>query len=51
MYVVIIDQAGQVLVERNMKTDPQAFLQIVAPYREDLVVPTTTVRSSPCARV
>ncbi len=24
MYVVIIDQAGEVLVERNMKTDPQA---------------------------
>jgi len=38
MYVVIVDQAGVVLVERNMKTEGQAFLQLVAPYREDLVV-------------
>ena len=38
MYVVVSDQAGQVLVERNMKTDAQAFLQLVAPYRENLVV-------------
>jgi hypothetical protein len=26
MYVVIVDQAGVVLVERNMKTEGQAFL-------------------------
>ena len=38
MYVVVTDQTGQVLVERNMKTDAQAFLQLVAPYREDLAV-------------
>ena len=38
MYVCIIDAAGQVLVHRNMKSTPEAFLATVAPYREDLVV-------------
>ena len=38
MYVCILDAAGQVLVDRNVKTTPEAFLEIVAPYRDDLVV-------------
>ncbi|MGH7410466.1 MAG: IS110 family transposase [Candidatus Methylomirabilis sp.] len=38
MYVVIIDQAAQVLVERNMKTNAEEWLRLIAPYREDLVV-------------
>jgi transposase len=38
MYVCILDQAGEVLVHRNVKACPEAFLEIVAPYREDLVV-------------
>src|SRR2546425_7150955 len=38
MYVCILDAAGQVLVHRNVKSTPEAFLEIVAPYREDLVV-------------
>ena len=38
MYVCILNQAGEVLVHRNVKACPQAFLEIVAPYREDLVV-------------
>ncbi len=38
MYVCILDATGQVLVHRNIKTTPAAFLEIVAPYREDLVV-------------
>jgi transposase len=38
MYVCILDSAGQVLVHRNVKSTPEAFLEIVAPYREDLVV-------------
>jgi transposase len=38
MYVCILDATGQVLVHRNIKTTPAAFLEIVAPYRDDLVV-------------
>jgi hypothetical protein len=38
MYVCILDAAGQVLVHRNVKSTPAAFLEIVAPYRDDLVV-------------
>jgi len=38
MYVCILDSAGTVLVHRNLSTTPDAFLQAVAPYREDLVV-------------
>ena len=38
MYVCILDAAGEVLVHRNVKSTPDAFLEIVAPYRDDLVV-------------
>jgi hypothetical protein len=38
MYVCILDTAGHVLVHRNVKSTPEAFLEIVAPCREDLVV-------------
>ncbi len=38
MYVCILDTAGSVLVHRNLSTTPEAFLQVVAPYREDLVI-------------
>jgi len=32
------DQGGTVVVHRNMSTSPEAFLRVVAPYRDDLVV-------------
>lgn len=38
MYVCILDQAGNVLIHRNLPAEPQAFLTLVAPYREDVVV-------------
>ena len=38
MYVCILDAAGQVLVHRNVPSTPEALLEIVTPYREDLVV-------------
>jgi transposase len=38
MYVCILDAAGQVLVHRNVPSTPTAFLEVVAPYRTDLVV-------------
>ena len=38
MDVCILDPAGQVLVHRNVPSTPAAFLEVVAPYRTDLVV-------------
>ncbi len=38
MYVCILDGAGQVLVHRNVSSTPAAFLDVVAPYRAELVV-------------
>jgi len=38
MYVCILDQAGTILVHKNLPTTPEAFLRVIAPYRDDLVV-------------
>jgi transposase len=38
MYVCILDQAGEVLVHQNVNAGPEAFLKLIAPYREDPVV-------------
>jgi transposase len=38
MYVCILDAAGQVLVHQNLPAKPEAFLEVIAPYREDLGV-------------
>lgn len=38
MYVCVLNATGQVLVHRNVPSTPDAFLDIVAPSREDLVV-------------
>ena len=38
MYVCILDQHGTKLVHKNLPTTPEAFLRILAPYRDDLVV-------------
>src|SRR3989440_10252815 len=38
LYVCILNQAGETVLHRNMKTDPALFLKVIAPYREDLVV-------------
>ena len=38
MYTCIIDNNGDKLFHRNLKTDKQAFLKAITPYREDLVV-------------
>ena len=38
MYLCMLDQTGEVLLHRNFRTNPDAFLKAVAPYREDLVV-------------
>ncbi len=38
MYVCILDRDGQVLVHKNLPSSPKAFLETIAPYRDDLVV-------------
>jgi transposase len=38
MYVCILDQAGTKLVHKNVAATPEAFLRVMAPYRDDLVV-------------
>jgi hypothetical protein len=38
MYVCILDQRGEFLVHRNMKTSPEACLNAIAPYRQGIVV-------------
>ncbi len=38
MYVCILNQAGEILVHKNMPASPEAFLSVIAPYREDVAV-------------
>jgi Transposase len=38
MYVCIVHQSGDIVLHRNMKTNPETFLKAIAPYREGLVV-------------
>ena len=38
MYVCLLDQHGTKLVHKNLPTTPAAFLRVIAPYREELVV-------------
>ncbi len=38
MYLCILDREGNVQLHRNYRTCPEAFLRVVAPYRDDLVV-------------
>src|SRR6266511_2936401 len=38
MYVCILNHGGEILVHRNMKANPESFLQVIAPYPDDLVV-------------
>jgi transposase len=38
MYVCILNQQGEILVHRNIPTNQDAFLAILAPYRDDVAV-------------
>jgi transposase len=38
MYSCILNHAGEIMLHRNMKASPEAFLKAIAPYREGLVV-------------
>jgi hypothetical protein len=38
MYVCILDGTGETVIHQNIRTDPEAFLSVIAAYREDIVV-------------
>jgi transposase len=38
LYVCIIDEAGLIVKHKNIDAEPEAFLNIIAKYREDIVV-------------
>jgi hypothetical protein len=38
MYVCILNQDGEILLHRNMKTSPETLLRNIAPYRADVVI-------------
>ena len=39
MHVCLVNQAGETLVHRNLKTEPELFLAAISPYlQQDLVV-------------
>jgi transposase len=38
MYVYVLNQAGVVLVHKNIAAAPEPLLALIAPYREDLVI-------------
>ncbi len=38
MYVCVLDQEGNVLVSKNIASAPEPFLELIAPYREDVAV-------------
>ena len=45
MYLVVLDQAGAIRLNRNYPARPDAFLAAVAPFRADLVVASECVHS------
>jgi hypothetical protein len=38
MFICILDAAGTIRIHQNINTNPEAFLSIIAPFREDIVV-------------
>ncbi|MEW5993508.1 MAG: transposase, partial [Candidatus Zixiibacteriota bacterium] len=38
MYLCILDGEGNILANKNMKTDPKRLLKTIAPYRENIVI-------------
>ena len=38
MYVCILDNEGEILLHQNIPTQPNRFLKLINPYREDIVV-------------
>ena len=38
MYLCILNREGETVLHRNIKTNPEAFLRAIKPYREDMAV-------------
>ena len=38
MYVCIVDTAGTIVVHKDLRAEPEPFLRLIAPYRDDLAV-------------
>ena len=38
MYVCILDQAGKILVHKNISTSPQALLRVIEPFLPDIAI-------------
>jgi transposase len=38
MYVCVLNQQGEILLHRNLRACPEAFLKAIEPFRQDLVV-------------
>jgi transposase len=38
MYLCILDQAGEIMLHRNLRSEPQAFLKAIKPFRPDIVI-------------
>jgi len=38
MYLCILNQEGNIVLHRDIKSDPEVFLKTIAPFREDVVV-------------
>src|SRR3989454_9783553 len=38
MYLCILNQAGAIVLHRNMKADPDSFLKAITPFRDQIVV-------------
>jgi len=38
MYLCILDQEGEIKLQRDIRTDPEVFLRTISRYREDIVV-------------
>ena len=38
MYICILDQAGTILIHKNISTSPQIFLQIIEPFLPDIAI-------------
>ena len=38
MYACVINQEGEIVVHRDIRTNPEVFLKTIAPYREDIVI-------------
>jgi hypothetical protein len=44
MYLCILDQAGEIRLHQNIKTDRGLFLNLIKPFRDDIVIAVECTR-------